>query len=32
MVFEEAQRAPAPGQSMVWYTNDGFVLGGGIIE
>ncbi|MEG2536595.1 MAG: tRNA 2-thiouridine(34) synthase MnmA [Hydrogenoanaerobacterium sp.] len=31
VVFEEAQRAPAPGQSMVWYTNDGFVLGGGII-
>lgn len=31
LIFEEPQRAPAPGQSVVWYTDDGTVLGGGII-
>ncbi len=30
--FELAQRAVAPGQSVVLYDTEGFVLGGGIIE
>jgi tRNA-uridine 2-sulfurtransferase len=30
--FEESQRAIAPGQSVVIYDEEGFVLGGGIIE
>jgi tRNA-specific 2-thiouridylase len=30
--FDESQRALAPGQSVVVYDADGFVLGGGIIE
>ena len=30
-VFDEAQRAPAPGQSIVFYDGDN-VLGGGFIE
>jgi len=30
--FEESQRALAPGQSVVVYDAEGFVLGGGIIE
>jgi tRNA-uridine 2-sulfurtransferase len=30
--FDESQRALAPGQSVVIYDTEGFVLGGGIIE
>lgn len=30
--FDVAQRAVAPGQSVVLYSNDGLVLGGGIID
>jgi tRNA-uridine 2-sulfurtransferase len=30
--FEESQRALAPGQSVVIYDAEGFILGGGIIE
>ena len=30
--FDESQRAIAPGQSVVIYDEEGFVLGGGIIE
>jgi tRNA-specific 2-thiouridylase len=30
--FDESQRALAPGQSVVLYDEEGFVLGGGIIE
>lgn len=30
--FDVAQRAVAPGQSSVFYDDEGFVLGGGIIE
>ncbi len=30
--FEEPQRAIAPGQSVVIYDEEGFVLGGGVIE
>jgi len=30
--FESAQRAVAPGQSLVLYDEDGFVLGGGVID
>ena len=30
--FDESQRALAPGQSVVIYDGEGFVLGGGIIE
>ena len=30
--FEDAQRAVAPGQSLVLYDGEGLVLGGGIIE
>jgi tRNA-specific 2-thiouridylase len=32
VIFEEAVRAPAPGQSAVFYDGDGCVAGGGIIE
>lgn len=32
VLFDEPQRAPAPGQSCVFYTEDGFVLGGGYIQ
>ncbi len=32
VLFDESQRAPAPGQSCVIYTQDGCVLGGGFIE
>lgn len=32
IVFREKQKAVAAGQSAVLYDNDGFVLGGGIIE
>ncbi len=32
VIFDEPQRAPAPGQSCVIYTEDGSVLGGGFIE
>ena len=31
VVFENPQRAVAPGQSVVFYNNDGVMLGGGII-
>jgi len=31
VIFDEPQRAPAPGQSIVYYLGD-FVLGGGLIE
>lgn len=30
--FDESQRAVAPGQSIVIYDEEGFVLGGGVIE
>jgi len=30
--FEEPARAPAPGQSAVFYREDGLVIGGGILE
>lgn len=32
VVFETAQRAVAPGQSLVLYSEEGLVLGGGVIE
>lgn len=32
VVFKESQRAITPGQSLVMYTEDGVVLGGGIIN
>lgn len=32
VLFDEPQRAPAPGQSCVIYTADGTVLGGGFID
>jgi tRNA-specific 2-thiouridylase len=32
VIFEEAQRAIAPGQSAVFYDSEGFVLGGCVIE
>jgi tRNA-specific 2-thiouridylase len=32
VIFEESQRALAPGQSVVIYDEEGYVLGGGIIE
>lgn len=32
VLFDEPQRAPAPGQSCVIYTEDGTVLGGGFID
>ena len=32
VIFDEPQRAPAPGQSCVIYTEDGTVLGGGYIH
>jgi tRNA-uridine 2-sulfurtransferase len=32
VVFEPAQRAVAPGQSLVLYSEEGLILGGGIIE
>ena len=32
VLFDELQRAPAPGQSCVIYTADGTVLGGGFID
>jgi tRNA-specific 2-thiouridylase len=32
VVFDQAQRAAAPGQSAVFYDTDGFVLGGCIIK
>lgn len=32
VTFETAQRAAAPGQSLVLYSGEGLVLGGGIIE
>ncbi len=32
ILFDEPQRAPAPGQSCVIYTEDGTVLGGGFID
>jgi tRNA (5-methylaminomethyl-2-thiouridylate)-methyltransferase len=32
IAFDESQRALAPGQSVVIYDEEGFVLGGGIIE
>ena len=30
-VFEDPQRAPTPGQSIVWYSGD-YMIGGGIID
>ncbi len=32
VIFDNPQRFPAPGQSVVFYTEDGIVIGGGIIE
>lgn len=32
VIFDESQRALAPGQSVVIYDEEGYVLGGGIIE
>lgn len=32
ILFDQPQRAPAPGQSCVIYTDDGYVLGGGFID
>ncbi len=32
ILFETPQRAVAPGQSLVLYSEEGLVLGGGIIE
>ena len=32
VTFEDAVKAPAPGQSVVFYDDDGCVLGGGIIS
>ncbi len=32
VIFDQPQRAPAPGQSCVIYTEDGYVLGGGFID
>lgn len=32
VVFDSPQRFPAPGQSIVFYTEDGTVAGGGIID
>ena len=32
VAFDQDQRAVTPGQSVVLYTKDGIVLGGGVIE